>query len=158
MPAHLWEHAMHYWVYVHNLTPRVVLDGKTPWEVFTKRPSLSLPKFYFGERVTCYVDERLRQTKAAKQVNPLGKMQLPSGEARYLGRATDPLTYSFPGGHRVWETAEGKVGQYAGLVVTNPFGMVSTREHRAVYSELNPPVMMRMILMHFHRKRRRETT
>ena len=25
VPAHLWEQAIHYWVYVHNLTPRVVL-------------------------------------------------------------------------------------------------------------------------------------
>ena len=74
VPALLWEQAMHYWVYVHNLTPRVVLDGKTPWEVFTKRPSPRLPKFYFGERVTCYVDEKRSQTKATKQVDPLGKM------------------------------------------------------------------------------------
>ena len=85
VPAHLWEHATHYYVYVHNLTPRVVLEDKTPREVFTKRPSPSLPKFYFGERVTCYVDEKRRQTKAAKQVDPLGKMQLPSREARYVG-------------------------------------------------------------------------
>ena len=108
VPAHLWEHAIQYYVYMHNLTPRVVLDGKTPWEFFTKRTSPSLPKFYFGEHVACYVDEKQRQTKAAKQVDPLGKMQLPWREARYLGPTTDPLTYSFPGGHRVWETAEGQ--------------------------------------------------
>ena len=59
--------------------------------------------------MTCYIDEKRRQTKAAKQVDPLGKMKLPSREVCYLGPATDPLTYSFPGGHRVWETAEGKV-------------------------------------------------
>ena len=51
VPAHLWEHAMHYYVYVHNLTPREVLDGKTPWKVFTKRPSPSLPKLYFRKHV-----------------------------------------------------------------------------------------------------------
>ena len=88
--------------------------------------------------MTCYVDEERRQTKAAKQVDPLGKMQLPSREARYLGPATDPLTYSFPEGHRVWETAEGKVNQYATVVASNPLGMPSTREHKSVYSELDP--------------------
>ena len=30
VPAHVWKHAMHYYVYVHNLTPQVVLEGKTP--------------------------------------------------------------------------------------------------------------------------------
>ena len=131
VPAHLWEHAMHYNVYVHNLTAREVLDGKTPWEVFTKQPSPSLPKFYFGERVTCYVDEKRRKTKAGKQIDPLGKMQLPSREARYLGPAMNPLTYPFPRGQKVSETAEGKVNQYATLVAANPLGMLSTREHRA---------------------------
>ena len=53
-------------------------------------------------------------------------MQLPSREARYLGPATDPLTYSFPEGHKVWETAEGKVNQYATLVASNPLVMPST--------------------------------
>ena len=101
LPADLWEHAMHYYVYVHNLTPRKELDGKTPWGIFTKHPEPSLPKFYFGEHVTCYVDDKRRQTTAVKQVDPLEKMQLPSREERYLGPATDPLSYSFPGGHRV---------------------------------------------------------
>ena len=65
-------------------------------------------------------------------------MQLPSREARYLGPATDPLTYSFPGRHRVWETAEGKVNQYATLAASNPLGMPSTRDHQSVYSESDP--------------------
>ena len=51
---------MHYDVYVHNLTPRKELDDKTPWGIFTKRPEPSLPKFYFGEHVTCYVDDKRR--------------------------------------------------------------------------------------------------
>ena len=89
--------------------------------------------------MTCYVNEKRRQTKGAKQVDLLGKMQLPSREARYLGPAADPLTNSFPGGHKVWETAEGKVNQYSTLVATNPLGMPSTREHTSVYSELDPP-------------------
>ena len=42
------------------------------------QPICARPKFNFGERVTCYVDKKRRQTKAAKQVDPLGKMQLPS--------------------------------------------------------------------------------
>ena len=65
-------------------------------------------------------------------------MQPPSREARYLGPATNPLTYSFPGGHRVWETAEVKVNQYATPVASNPHGMPSTREHQLVYSESDP--------------------
>ena len=61
------------------------------------------------------------------------KVQLPSREARYLGPATDPLTYSFPGAHR-----EGKVNQYATLVATNPLDMPTTREHNSVPSGLDP--------------------
>ena len=73
-PASLWEQAMRYYVYVHNLTPREVLEGKTPWGVFTKRPKQPMPKFYFGELVTCSVDDKQRQTTAAKRVDPLGKI------------------------------------------------------------------------------------
>ena len=80
LPADLWEHAMHYYVYVHNLTTRKELDGKTSWGISIKRPLPSLPKFYFGGHVTCYVDDKRRQTTAAKRVDPLGKMQLPSRE------------------------------------------------------------------------------
>ena len=103
--------------------------------VFTKRPRLSVPKSNFGECVMCYVDEKRRQTKAAKQVDPLGKMQLPSREARYLGPSTGPLTYSFPGGHRVWETAESK----AILPATQNFGplpwdFLFRGQHVRVYS------------------------
>ena len=54
----------------------------------------SLLKFYFGEHVTCYVDDKRRQSPAAKRVDPLGKMQLPFREGCYLGPATDLLTYS----------------------------------------------------------------
>ena len=82
LPADLWEYAVHYYVYVHNLTPRKELDDKTPWGIFTKRPEQSLPKFYFGEHVTCYVNVKRRQTTAAKRVDPLGEMQLPSREGR----------------------------------------------------------------------------
>ena len=38
LPAGLWEHAVHYYVYVRNLTPRKELDGKTPWGIFTNLP------------------------------------------------------------------------------------------------------------------------
>ena len=65
-------------------------------------------------------------------------MQLPSREACYLESTTDLLTYSFPGGHRVWETAWGKVNQYATVVASKPLGMPSTREHKSVYSESDP--------------------
>ena len=89
--------------------------------------------------MTCYVDDKRRQTKAAKRVDPLGKNQLPTREARYLGPAMDPLSYSFPGGHRVWEIAEGKVNQYSTLVASNPLDMPTTREHASVYSRQDPP-------------------
>ena len=72
-PADLWEHTMHYYVYVHNLTPRKELDDKSPWGIFTKRREPSLPKFYFGKHVTYYVDDKRRQTTAAKQMDPLGR-------------------------------------------------------------------------------------
>ena len=78
VPAHLWEQVVHC-----NLTSREGLEGKIPWEIFTKRPKQSLPNFYFGELVTCYVDEKRRQTMAARLVELLGKIQLPSQEARY---------------------------------------------------------------------------
>ena len=66
-------------------------------------------------------------------------MQLPSREGRYLGPATDPLSYSFSGGHRVWEVAEGKVNQYSTLVASNPLDMPTTLEHTSVYSRQDPP-------------------
>ena len=53
--------------------------------------------------------------------------------------ATDPQSYSFPGGHRVWEVAEGKVNQYSTLVATNPLDMSTTQEHHLVYSRQDPP-------------------
>ena len=65
-------------------------------------------------------------------------MQLPSREAQYLGLATDPLTNSFPGGHRVRETDEGKENEYATLVAANLLGMLSTRKHKSVDSECDP--------------------
>ena len=49
---------MHYYVYVHTLTPRKELDDKILWEIFTKRPEPSLLKFCFGEHETCYVDDK----------------------------------------------------------------------------------------------------
>ena len=39
------------------------------------------------------MDDKRRQPTAAKRVDPLGKMQLPFREGRYLGPATDPLSY-----------------------------------------------------------------
>ena len=75
--ACLWKHAMHYYVYAQNLTPRKELDDKILLEIFTKRPEPSLLKFCFGEHVTCYVDDKRRQPTAAQRVDPLGNMQLP---------------------------------------------------------------------------------
>ena len=40
------------------------------------------------------MDDKRRQPTAAKRVDPLGKMQLPFREGRYLCPATDPLPYS----------------------------------------------------------------
>ena len=48
------------------------------------------------------------------------------------------MTNSFPGGHRVRETDEGKDHQYATLVAANLFGMLSTRKHKSVDSECDP--------------------
>ena len=79
-PASVRVQAMHHYVCVHDLTLQKMPKGKTPWEVFTKRPKPSLPKFYFGEHVTCYIDEKQRQTTAAKRVGTLGKMHLPLRE------------------------------------------------------------------------------
>ena len=114
-----WAEAAKTFPYVSNLTPRRKLNYLTPWGVFTKKPLLALPKFYFKEKVLLWLDLKKR----------LGKLDMPCGKGFYLWPAMDATTYSFPGAHRIYDMDKKRTDRFSDVVSANPLGVPSTLDH-----------------------------
>ena len=83
LPKEMWSHAMRYACYVLNRTPSRVIDGKTPYEVFTgKKVSLSLIRV-FGCVAYVKNDAKLKE-KLAPRARELFFVGVPAGTKGYL--------------------------------------------------------------------------
>ena len=77
-------------LYANNLLPKIQLQGKSPYELFTRHAKPSLSEFSFGQDIV-YWQHRMKLEK----LDPLGQ------RGRYLS-AMSQIAHSVPGAHLIW--------------------------------------------------------